>query len=143
MAFVYVGLNDLNQFLSNQKLELTSDDLELDHNEQLELTAKNIIFGKFKNVYDVTTWVGTSTTPAIVKSIMGMWIAGRIYMRQYADTATDEANYGRMLVNEALALVDSILDGSIEADLTLIDADARLSETYDYIDPAFTMGSVF
>jgi hypothetical protein len=140
----YVSLGDLNAWMAKQKLSLSQEDL--DNEIALEFTQAAHIKGRLSQAYDTSVWVDTDSTPALVRAIIAMRMAGWIWLRKNADVnrGSGDNSFGRMLLAESDRLLTDIEQGTISLDGETYNVDAALSETYDpVIDPAFTMGAVF
>lgn len=140
---------ELQAWLEETKLDVPSVD------EQLDATARDEVFGALSNVYDVTGWVDTATTPSLVRRIMAMLIAAYLYRRQYSEDSDENPGYAVWLEGKAMALLAGVMDGSI--DLTDVDVDpsttalptfwpndlANIVGTEEYSPAVFRMGQVF
>lgn len=131
-----VELEDINQFLPKDKLTLAEEDREV----ALESTAKEVVLSSLAPRFDTDEWISKQTTPNLVVSIIGMFVAGWIYNRQYGADATDDSGYGNVLLAQANALIQGLVGGSLD-----IDSPAIAGDTPSYLesDPTFVMGEVF
>ncbi len=103
---VVVTLAQVQQWLEQTKLTLDNVD------EELAESARLRAFSDMASAYDTSTWVDSSTTPALVRSCISMLIAAWEYMRAYSEE--DGTSYGMVLEARALALIESIANGSTE-----------------------------
>lgn len=134
----FVELGDVNQFLPKDKLTLA----EADRDATLETTAEQRVVSALRPIYDVSTWTLPGSTPILVKSIAGMFVAGWIYNRQFSQEASDATSYG----NQLLAQAEGLLQGLVSGDLSLDDLDILPTGEPAYglaAEPIFTMGEVF
>lgn len=145
-----VPINKVNQFLPQDKLELddtvvAGENLPADHDKfnDLEETARDIVFGRLGVYYDTSTWADPASTPSMVMNILGMLVAGWVYDRQFSEEATEGGSYGSRRVAEAYRLLEGVIAGeySIGVDL-LVDATAG-APSYLASDPTFEMGEAF
>lgn len=143
MALTYITTNELNQFLPTGKLTLT--DAQASNEDELEATESATVFGSLSSEFPVTEWIADPTTiPLLVRSLIAMRMAGRIYLRTTSDTDAEENNYGRMLLTDAELLMGGLLAGTIAIDYAAASANiAGTSDTYTYVDPLFTVGQRF
>ena len=116
-----VPIEKINQFLPQEKLGLdTSVDsdsgLPVDHPKvaDFEETARDVVHGQLRVLYEVDGWVDPASTPSMVVNILGMLVAGWVYDRQFSEEATNAGGYGQRRVREAYGLMNSILDGTID-----------------------------
>lgn len=140
MALVYLGQEDVDQFIQ--------DDLELatpiEDEVKLEQFAKNYVFGKLQDVYDITGWDDASSTPSLVLTMMAMYFVGRIYVRNNTTREDEVASYGRYLMSEVDKLIDDLLNDRIELleqDSVLTD-DERTATSFQDSEAVFTMDIV-
>jgi len=140
MALVYLGQEDVDQFIQ--------DDLELatpiEDEVKLEQFAKNYVFGKLQDVYDITGWDDASSTPSLVLTMMAMYFVGRIYVRNNTTREDEVASYGRYLMSEVNKLIDDLLNDRIELleqDSVLTD-DERTATSFQDSEAVFTMDIV-
>jgi len=132
-----IELSDINQFLPADKLRI----LESEREPALEDTAKEIVFSKLGSRYSVDEWLGPQSTPNLIRSIMGMIVAGYIYDRQYGEDADGES-YGSRLIQQAYDLLRGLVEGSLSLgdETPLVSAG---SPSYKKSEPVFVMGKVF
>lgn len=110
----------VQQWLEETKLTVTKVPDELDQ------TAHDVVFGRVSQVYDVTTWVDTATTPSLILRIQSLLVAAWIYQAQYSeDLEVDNNNYGVKLEQRAMGLLTDIFEG----DLVIPDTDVPQSST--------------
>lgn len=142
----------VNQFLPSEKLEIPTDTLHSTYNgQELENTIWGIVRAKLA-AFDIANWVNASGTPVpsnvpkLILDIMGMWIAGTIYNKQFSEEASDTGtSYGTMLKNDAMALLDSIVEGTIAIDsIVVTDEHVSLgSPSVLETEPMFSLGTQF
>lgn len=152
-----VTLAQVQQWLESTKLTLSSYDTEL------ELTAERRVFAEAAQSYDVSGWVGTSTTPVLIQEIIAMFTAAWTYQRQYSEDSETGSWYVTWLEGKAQSLLDSVSKGLIDLlDTTQIpssdspvfwptDAATSIADPLQNGDPAdpngaprwFSMGKVF
>lgn len=79
--------------------------------DELDQTARDVVFGRVSQVYDVSTWVDSVTTPSLIQRICSMLIAAWMYERQYSeDLPIDATNWGVKLETWANSLMQQIVD---------------------------------
>jgi hypothetical protein len=101
-------LERVQAWLVTRKLEL----LEVD--PALELHAKDMVFGKLAQSYDVTGWLSSATTPSLVQNIMAMLIAAWTYEIAYSNDSGDVQAYTLWLERKANDLMAGIISGAID-----------------------------
>ena len=98
----------VQQWLEETKLHVTKVPDELDQ------TAHDVVFGRVSQVYDVSVWVDTVTTPSLILRIQSMLVAAWLYMAQYSeDLEISNNNWGVKLEKMAYEMIDSIVDLSL------------------------------
>src|SRR5258706_16279220 len=81
--------------------KLNIQNLDLDFLPQLETE----VFAKLNTVYDTTTWVDPTTTPALIRVIITKMYAGWIYDRAYSENQAESNPYAAMLKENASMLL--------------------------------------
>lgn len=106
-----VSLDDINVFLPSDKLEaLDADD------DSSVLDAERIIKGKLSGTFSPTvlaSWSTPAATPETIRAIAGRLVAALYYARSFSEESTQAPQYSQNLYNEALSMLDCIVDGSI------------------------------
>jgi hypothetical protein len=148
----HISVDEANAWVDSTKLAVSS----IDANLEQQVTAS--IFARLLGTFDTTTWINTSTTPQIVRTIIAMYYISWIYDRAYSDDAESNA-YAALLRQYADANIAGLVAGTIEL-AELPDANAGVSSpTFFPTDfsssqeptdlnpsdgpPAFTMGTTF
>lgn len=105
-----IAVSDVNQWLGTNKLEIASMPTELAESQE------KYVFGKLYSVYSehVDGWTTTANTPALVKAVVSMRVAGHIYIRQYAEEASNWAAYGMFLLRESDKWIDQLNSGALD-----------------------------
>lgn len=149
----HVSVSEVQAWLETTKLTLTVLDTEM------EAHIASITLGQLMIAYPVQapTWIDSTTTPKIVRSIIAMRYAGWFYDRQYSETP-DSNTYADRLRASADALVAGLVAGSVdiievpglpvmsEPEFFPTDvSSANLASDMYPSDgpPAFTMGQIF
>ena|SRR6266566_6334867 len=120
MAFA--TLDDVNMHLPADKLEMKQPTLGL-----VGVDAERIIRGYLANVYTAVTLAGwtdpTETDPTspgyvprLIKAIAGRFIAAFYYRERYSEDSLDDSQYAQIKYNEAMALINGIIAGTITLD---------------------------
>lgn len=157
MARLITIKDHVQPWLESTKLTLEPDDI-LDE----EPIASELVRSKLSSRLDVSTWVDVSTTPTLVKQMIGMLVAAWRYNKHYSESDEDAGNpYANKLERMVLGtppdfedgLIYDILNGTID----LLDVTEDLTETgtiafypddtvgVEYPEEAarFTMGTIF
>lgn len=83
--------------------------------DELDQTARDVVFGRVSQVYDTSTWVNTATTPSLILRIVSMLVAAWIYQSQYSENLEiDAGNWGVKLESLAMGLIDGIVEQTID-----------------------------
>jgi len=140
--------------------EPTKLDVSPDLDSGLEASVATQVLAQIAQARDVTGWVGSSTTPALIRSIISMHYISWIYRRVYAEDDSGSA-YASRLMQRADKLIEGIIAGTVvieEEPAATVDAttpvfypnDASTAQTEPLNDldtgwggPAFTMGVVW
>lgn len=133
-----VALEKVNQFLPHEKMEVVKHS---DVND-LEETARDIVFGKLALYYDTPTWTTPATTPSMVNNILGLLVAGWVYDRQFSEEAAEGGSYGSRRVEEAYRLLEGILAGEYDIGDMLPTATGGAPSVLE-TEPLFAMGEAF
>lgn len=139
MAYTYITVGEINQYLNDTKFEIGVGDAE---ELILEASESAYVMGRLSTEYDVLEWTNASTTPVLVRSVIAMRVAGRLYLSQLADYDQSADQYGRMLLRDSMSMIGMILSADVNIDLNNPTI-ARSSETYEFVDPLFTVGARF
>lgn len=124
----------------------------------LEVQVASPVLARIGTTYDTSSWVSSSTTPQIVKTIIAMYYVAWTYDKLYSDDNDDTNAYADKLMAAADAALANILDGTTEipgVDPTSnsgapsfypTDASSALDPTVE--DPSlggakFSMGTIF
>jgi hypothetical protein len=118
----FATLDDVNMHLPTDKLEMKQPTLDL-----VGVDAERIIRGYLANVYSPATlagWSDPSVTnpvspgyvPRLIKSIAGRFIAAFWYRNRLSEDSLDDPQYAQVKYNEAIALIDQIIEGDITLD---------------------------
>lgn len=108
---MYASLDDVNRYLPTDKLEMSSPELAL-----FGLDADRIIRGYMAGIFAPTTialWTSPETTPELLRSIAGRLIAALWYKERYSEDSLEVPAYAQDLYNEAIAIINGIVSGSI------------------------------
>lgn len=147
---LYATLEDINTHLPPDKAEI--EDAE---DDALQVDAYRFIRAKLVGTFATTTlalWVDPTSTPEVIRAIAGRLIAAKWYMEIYAEDSDEDAKYAKALYDEAISMLQQIIDGFI----TVIDP--TTGEPYPEVQtgmltdtsfwpsddsPKFTMGMEF
>jgi hypothetical protein len=106
-----IDVDDVQPFLEETKLRLNSGDDLPEEPFQSEFVRSRLASCDL----DVSTWVDSSTTPTLIKWIIGMLVAAQRYNRFYSETDEDAGNpYANKLEEHAKLLLEGICAGSID-----------------------------
>lgn len=105
-----IQAQDAQAWAEKTKLPITQLDSELI--AQIETRVLARLSAAFPD--DVSTWVSPDTTPSIIKTVISMQYVAWFYDRQYSEEQEALNDYAVLLRAEAEALIQGILDGSID-----------------------------
>jgi hypothetical protein len=111
---VHVTVAEVQQWIQDTRLTVASV------NPELESSAYSRVVSALALRYTTATWVDSTTTPALVRSIISMLIAAWTINRAHAETMGDVDAYGVHLESSAMILLGGLADGSILVDDTAI-----------------------
>lgn len=148
-----ITLQQAQAWLEATKLTIASLDANLLTHTQNEVLAR------LASSYDVSGWIDTATTPALVQTIIAKYYAAFYYDRAYSeDIGTNENTWAQRLINNAELLIGGIIDGSIQLlEVTNSTAgepsfypndasssqDAGVGDDWSLGDAKFSMGTIF
>lgn len=121
---VHVTDVEVQQWIQDDRLQVADVD------PVLESSAFSRVEGKLSLRYDTSTWTTTTTTPALVRSVISMLMAAWIINRSHGEMTADVDSYGVHLESSAYELLGALADGSI----TIGD---DITSTYSTGQPAF------
>lgn len=114
--------------------------------------AERIIRGYLAGVWDdpspMVGWTDPDSTPPEIRAIAGRFAAAKIYRVRYSENSLEDPGYAQTLYNEAMQMLQGIIDG----DITVTDVtdpglqfDSGWFEPNDdsVLAPIFTMGARF
>jgi hypothetical protein len=141
---IFATIDDVNGNLDGQVISADSNNSSL-----VQIGVARIIRAYLgKLVGDgMNAWVSPDTTPATIRQIAGMLIAAQVYFNSAAPTSLliDDVNYHQRLYDRAMAMLQGIIDGTIDiglGDVVVAPVD-ELSELdffpTDDTDRAFTL----
>lgn len=125
------------------KVEEIPDDL-LKAKEDTERIIRGYLAGVVPAA-TLTAWATPATTPDTIRAIGGRLCAALIYRTRYSENSLDDPQFAQMKYNEAMALLQGIIDGNIEiTGVVTTQFDNTYFEPNDNsIEPFFTMGAQF
>lgn len=107
------SLDDVNANLDGEVIEATADNTRL-----IQVSVARVIRGFLSRVIDAVTlagWASPDTTPEIIREVAGKLIASQLYYNATAKSSTElpTTHYSQILYNEAIAMLNQILEGDI------------------------------
>ncbi len=72
------------------------------------------ILARLNSVYDTSTWVDSTTTPKLVRTIISKTYASFYIDRWYSEDQEEGNDYAARLMQNAEMLITGIIDGNIE-----------------------------
>jgi hypothetical protein len=148
-----IELGDAQAWLEPSKAEL--DEFDVDLLEQVETQVLSALVG---TGYDTSTWVDTTSTPDLIKSIISMLYASYYLQRQYSEDQEVDNPWAKRLYDMATANIRGLISGTLTltdtSDFTVAGApafyptDASSAACPDYYDKSlgdarFSMGMEF
>jgi hypothetical protein len=140
---LYASLGDINAHLPIGKAQIEDADDDL-----LQVEAFRFIRARLGGSFAPATmalWTEPDDTPEIIRTIAGLIIAAKWYANLYAEDSLDDSQFAQDLYNQALALIQSIIDGTVTVigpDGEPIDGSSFGATSFWPNDdaPVFTMG---
>ena len=110
---IMATLDDVNAHLDGQVIEATPDNTDL-----VQVSVARIIRGYLGRILDqatLFTWSTPDATPEIIREVASMLIAAQVYFNESARTSLiiEDQNFAQRLYDQAMALLQLILDGQI------------------------------
>lgn len=105
MSF-HINIEEANAWSDKVKLNFGDLDVELESSQSTQVLAR------VSQIYDVTSWVSPSTTPSLIRKIIGMLYTGWYFQRTYSEDE-NVSTYGLLLINQAEELILGIISGSV------------------------------
>jgi len=144
-----IAVTDAQGWVEGTKLTISTLDTKL--SDQIETE----VLGRL-SAFPTSTWIDTTSTPALVKVIIAKMYVAWLYDRQYSEDIEAGNNYADRLKQNAEMLMEGLIDGTIQLpgvpDVAgtpayyPTDASSAMDPTFD--DPslgpaAFSMGMIF
>lgn len=107
---LHITVGEANAWADKVKINFGNLDSEL------ESAQATTVLARVSQIYDVTSWVDSTTTPSLVRKIIAMLYTGWFFQRTYSEDE-NVSTYGMLLINQAEQLILGIIGGAI----TLVD----------------------
>ena len=107
MAIV-INAQDIQTWLDGTKLTVATVEIGL------EEVAKTEIFSAVALQYVTTGWIDESTTPLLIRQLIGMQVAAWLYRRAYSETELASPNYADILEQHIASIIAGIIMGTID-----------------------------
>jgi hypothetical protein len=91
-------------------------------------------------------WITPTATPVVIRAIAGRFAAALIYRVRYSENSLDDPEFAQNKYNEAMAMLNAIIAGTLVIDGVDIGTDfdnTWFEPTNESIDPIFAMGVQF
>jgi len=140
--------NDINVHLPTDKISAEEGDLLEEIREDIERIIRGYLAGHVDAV-EMALWVDPDSTPSIIRAIGGRLGAAFIYRRRYSEDSLDDPQYAQFKYNEAMMMLQSIINGDIVVDPDAPPGGVALTTDLFYPNdpntdpPKFTMSSRF
>jgi hypothetical protein len=108
VTYLTVGL--VQSFLEDTKMPVMDIDANLDS------VAVNLTFGRLAARFDVSGWINTATTPAMVLQLAAMKYTSLLYRRQYSENLELDNNWAVYLDKLWDTLLTQILQGQLDVE---------------------------
>lgn len=116
-----ITIDDVQPWLETSKLRINTDD-ELPE----EPIMSEFVLARLASRLDVSTWIDESTTPELVRYIIGMLVAAMRYNKYYSETADDGGN---PYADKLEAMAENLIVGILEGDIIIIGVPNAVSST--------------
>lgn len=153
---ILASLDDINAELPSQEDPAGLSDFVIEATDPntalLQVSVARVIRGYLSGIIDSTTLMGWSSpdkTPELIRTIAGKMIAAYIYFNSASRTTliVDPRSFGQVKYDEAMALLNGILDGTIiiDGDVPVETPNMTVLDFFpvDDTDRAFTMSQPF
>lgn len=107
--------NDINVHLPTDKISAEEGDLLDEIKEDIERIIRGYLTG-YVDALEMATWLTPETTPGTIRAIGGRLGAAFIYRRRYSEDSLDDPQYAQFKYNEAMMMLQRIIDGTITLD---------------------------
>lgn len=107
-------LDDVNTFLPQDKLMQEDGDSGF---QRALLDSQRIVIGQLATHIPPTTiavWADPTTTPDVIRSVLGRLTAALIYARQFSNRTGEVPEYAQMLYDQAMMMIAQILAGTLD-----------------------------
>jgi hypothetical protein len=144
---ILASLDDINANLPAQDedpvIEATSENTNL-----IQVSVARVVRGYLARVIDpvvLMSWDEPANTPDIVRECAAKMMAAQLYFIFASRTTLtiDERSFAQLMYDEALAILNGIIDGTIVIEGVIVEAEGGISELdffpVDDTDRAFTM----
>ena len=137
-----ITLPEASAWGEKTKLSVALASLDTELLTQIEVE----VVGNLARVANTSTWLNTATTPSLVKTIIAKLYVAWLIDRQYSED-TDLNAYATLLRQSAMALLQGILDSSIDLPGVIVTGDGLPSvyptDTDPESGPHFRMDAIF
>lgn len=144
------SIDDINSYLpagSNQTgIVVEANDVNAD---AIQISVLRVIRGYLSRILTVATmasWIDPEDTPDIIREVAAMLVASQLFINQTSGSTVDLdlRNYGQVLYDRAVMVLQEIVNGTIIIPDIIVDTPEGL-EGLDFFpvddtDRAFTMG---
>lgn len=125
------------------KIEEIPDDLA-----KCKLDTERIVRGYLAGVIPAATmalWIDPDDVPEVIRAAAGRLCAALIYRTRYSEQSLDDPQFAQNKYNEAMAMLQGIIDGSIIVDGVVT---VQFDNTYFWpndstVEPRFTIEARF
>jgi|SRR5688572_23929771 len=140
MAFADTA--DANKFLDETKIVLIE---HTDDDEPEQDSAERIIRGYLAGhiaASEIATWTTPGSTPELIRDIAGRLVAAFRYRKLYSEDVNEVSPYAQALYDEAIRMLNMIVDGSLTivslVDDELVDLERGAGLSNDHFYPTDT-----
>jgi len=107
--------NDINVHLPTDKISAEEGDLLEEIKEDIERVIRGYLAGHV-DALEMALWVDPDSTPTMIRAIGGRLGASFIYRKRYSEDSLEDPQYAQFKYNEAMAMLNGIINGDIELD---------------------------
>lgn len=105
---MFLSAGEVQQWLEKTKFTVVEVD------EELEASAKDLVFSSAARLYDTALWVDEASTPSLIRKVMSMLVAAWTYEAALSEATTDTNQYAALLEQRAMLLLAGINEGTID-----------------------------
>jgi hypothetical protein len=105
----HIDVDDAKAWTEDTKVGVEFDELD----DELEAQVSEIVISRLSSRFTTSAWVGESTTPSLIKTLIAMYYVSFVYDKVYS-TDDDLSAYAVLLRQQADLNIAALLAGNID-----------------------------